>query len=479
MGSVGTTLVGVLLLGLIFNILNFENGRGSISLSAYWQSVIRGAFLLIVVIVQSRRAFVVTVIAALVLTFIILLSSIDIIPSAIADRFSGVADYFGVFDVRGVKVDDANFAIVERMAHWQAAAEMFAGHPVLGVGAKHPAGTYTGTCSTAYCHSNGTATGRTTTYAPVNWGAQLDCEGCHPTSGLTAGHAAHISTLLTERKSTLSYSNYSVNASAGTVYKFGCANCHPVDITKHINGTVDIDVTTTAGSGTLKGKNPGTATYDMASTKKCSNVYCHSNGYATTLVYAQSPAWTGTFTGDKCAGCHGNSPSASGQIAGSAAHVKHVVGIHYKGLFNGTQGLLSQAPPVGNSTVNAAHGKANRSTTINCNICHNDTVQTSANDSNAACVTCHTSGNLKNPASLIANTSFHVNGQVNVKFAGIKMVSKAQIRDGDNNAPSPVDATRANGGTRGRAWPSPAGSRPGGGRQVGGDRVVDRLPDDA
>jgi ribose transport system permease protein len=55
-GSVGATLVGVLLLGLIFNILNFENGRGSISLSAYWQSVIRGAFLLVVVIVQSRLA---------------------------------------------------------------------------------------------------------------------------------------------------------------------------------------------------------------------------------------------------------------------------------------------------------------------------------------------------------------------------------------------------------------------------------------
>jgi ribose transport system permease protein len=54
MGSVGATLVGVMLLGLIFNILNFENGRGLISLSAYWQSVIRGAFLLLVVILQSR-----------------------------------------------------------------------------------------------------------------------------------------------------------------------------------------------------------------------------------------------------------------------------------------------------------------------------------------------------------------------------------------------------------------------------------------
>ncbi len=53
-GSVGATLAGVLLLGLIFNVLNFENGLGWISLSAYWQSVIRGLFLLGVVILQSR-----------------------------------------------------------------------------------------------------------------------------------------------------------------------------------------------------------------------------------------------------------------------------------------------------------------------------------------------------------------------------------------------------------------------------------------
>ena len=54
LGSVGATLAGVMLLGLIFNVLNFENGRGFISLSAYWQSVIRGVFLLIVVILQSQ-----------------------------------------------------------------------------------------------------------------------------------------------------------------------------------------------------------------------------------------------------------------------------------------------------------------------------------------------------------------------------------------------------------------------------------------
>jgi ribose transport system permease protein len=53
-GSVGATLAGVLLLGILFTVLNFENGLGWISLSAYWQSVIRGAFLLIVVILQAR-----------------------------------------------------------------------------------------------------------------------------------------------------------------------------------------------------------------------------------------------------------------------------------------------------------------------------------------------------------------------------------------------------------------------------------------
>ncbi len=55
-GSVLASLAGVLLLGLIFNILNFENGLGVISLSAYWQSVIRGLFLMLVVVLQSRLA---------------------------------------------------------------------------------------------------------------------------------------------------------------------------------------------------------------------------------------------------------------------------------------------------------------------------------------------------------------------------------------------------------------------------------------
>jgi len=54
LGSVPATVAGALLLGLVFNILNFENGRGTISLSAYWQMVIRGGFLFAVILLQSR-----------------------------------------------------------------------------------------------------------------------------------------------------------------------------------------------------------------------------------------------------------------------------------------------------------------------------------------------------------------------------------------------------------------------------------------
>ncbi|MCC7023693.1 MAG: ABC transporter permease [Thermomicrobiales bacterium] len=55
-GSVGSTLIGVLLLGLIFVTLNFERGQGTFQLNAFWENFIRGAFLLVVVVFQRRLA---------------------------------------------------------------------------------------------------------------------------------------------------------------------------------------------------------------------------------------------------------------------------------------------------------------------------------------------------------------------------------------------------------------------------------------
>ena len=48
-GSLISTLYGVLLLGVIFNLFNLEG-----TISPWWQWVLRGVFLLGVVLVQAR-----------------------------------------------------------------------------------------------------------------------------------------------------------------------------------------------------------------------------------------------------------------------------------------------------------------------------------------------------------------------------------------------------------------------------------------
>jgi len=44
------TLMDVTLLGLVYNVLNFENGKGVISIDVFWQNVIRGVFLMAVLL---------------------------------------------------------------------------------------------------------------------------------------------------------------------------------------------------------------------------------------------------------------------------------------------------------------------------------------------------------------------------------------------------------------------------------------------
>ncbi|MBN2303018.1 MAG: O-antigen ligase family protein [Anaerolineae bacterium] len=57
------------------------------------------------------------------------------VPAGIQQRINNaVTEFTGFGDVRGVPVGDENFAIVERLAHWQAAYNMASDHPWLGVG---------------------------------------------------------------------------------------------------------------------------------------------------------------------------------------------------------------------------------------------------------------------------------------------------------------------------------------------------------
>ena len=65
-----------------------------------------------------------------------------LLPASILDRLTQAVEYFGVFDVRTVEVTSDNWAIVERMAHWQAGWYMFVDHPWLGVGAGNYSAAY-------------------------------------------------------------------------------------------------------------------------------------------------------------------------------------------------------------------------------------------------------------------------------------------------------------------------------------------------
>ncbi len=94
-----------------------------------------GAALTALILLAPRRfwhASVIAVSCAGIVAFAILS---NVVPSALLARFSDFAqDLTGFQDVRGVPINDANYATVERLAHWQAALSMADESPFFGVG---------------------------------------------------------------------------------------------------------------------------------------------------------------------------------------------------------------------------------------------------------------------------------------------------------------------------------------------------------
>ena len=83
---------------------------------------------------HSRRAAVLFALVCLLIASVLLLGSFQALPQTIVQRLTDFLPYLHTLDVRGVKLTDANYAVVERMAHWQAAWGMFNERPWLGVG---------------------------------------------------------------------------------------------------------------------------------------------------------------------------------------------------------------------------------------------------------------------------------------------------------------------------------------------------------
>jgi predicted CxxxxCH...CXXCH cytochrome family protein len=160
--------------------------------------------------------------------------------------------------------------------------------------AKHAAGTYTGTCTTASCHANVYGAGNTT--SPV-WGTAAGCTACHSvaigaTGPATGSHAAHTTAVCTDchAAGTTATTAPSTGHADGNV---DVLDGYPANVAKHASGTY---------------------------TGTCTTASCHSNVYG--AGNTTSPVW-GTAAG--CTACHSVAIGATGPATGShAAHTTAV-----------------------------------------------------------------------------------------------------------------------------------------------------------
>jgi putative inorganic carbon (HCO3(-)) transporter len=93
-----------------------------------------GMGLVIFLSLRRRHLWLLGAVAVVLAALLVGLGGEDLLPTAVAQRFSDLSPYVQVPDVRGVQLTDENYAVVERLAHWEAALAMLADHPLLGVG---------------------------------------------------------------------------------------------------------------------------------------------------------------------------------------------------------------------------------------------------------------------------------------------------------------------------------------------------------
>ncbi len=123
---------------------------GATLLLALFLTLSRGAWIGAVVALVavgallSRRAATLSLFVAIALAIGVALGAMQLLPPAIASRFTDFLPYINVLDVdvRGVGITDQNFAVIERLAHWQAAYGMWADKPWVGQGVGNYAAAY-------------------------------------------------------------------------------------------------------------------------------------------------------------------------------------------------------------------------------------------------------------------------------------------------------------------------------------------------
>ncbi len=67
---------------------------------------------------------------------------VGLLPPTVSERVSGFATDLAFDDIRGVDINDENYSVLERLAHWQTALDMARDEPLFGVGFGNYASVY-------------------------------------------------------------------------------------------------------------------------------------------------------------------------------------------------------------------------------------------------------------------------------------------------------------------------------------------------
>ncbi len=111
-------------LALVALVLSWSRGA--------WLGAVAAGVAVLVVALRRPAASLAALLAAGLLVFA--LNEAGLLPESIRARLTDFTQQFSSFDVRGVNVNDANYSVIERLAHWQAAQNMIVDRPWLGVG---------------------------------------------------------------------------------------------------------------------------------------------------------------------------------------------------------------------------------------------------------------------------------------------------------------------------------------------------------
>lgn len=121
-------------------LLLFVAATGALSFAGLLASFSRGAWLgalaggLVMTALAGRRAAIGAGVALALGMALLVAGEIDLLPDVVRARVASISANARIFDASKVRVTPENFAIVERMAHWQAGVRMLRDYPLLGVG---------------------------------------------------------------------------------------------------------------------------------------------------------------------------------------------------------------------------------------------------------------------------------------------------------------------------------------------------------